>query len=149
LAQIPDFQKEIYLIALRFKPGMFLISLSCKAIVIKIASYSSLLHRMYCLALIELHQETNSFSLVPTQLRNFEAAALYYDEEVHTEGDKHRLQIDGFRKAIRRFGKGRVELVPILSAWSNSGGKITAEVYDHFKAHVLDRLKASSALPTI
>jgi microcystin degradation protein MlrC len=96
---------------------------------------------MYRLALIELHQETNSFSSVPTQLRNFEAAALYYDEQVHIGGDKHKLQIDGFRKAIKRFGKGRVELVPILSAWSDSGGNISREVYDHFKAHVLDRLR--------
>lgn len=96
---------------------------------------------MYRLALIELHQETNSFSSVTTLLRNFQSAALYYDEEVHIAGDKHKLQVDGFRKAIRRFGKGQVELVPILSAWSDSGGKISAEVYHHFKAHVLDRLR--------
>ena len=96
---------------------------------------------MYRLALIELHQETNSFSTVPTLLRNFESTALYYDEEVYKGGDKHKLQIDGFRKAIKRFGKDKVELVPILSAWSHSGGKITAEVYNHFKVHVLDRLR--------
>ena len=96
---------------------------------------------MYRIALIELHQETNSFSTVPTLLRNFESSALYYDEEVHIAGDKHKLQIDGFRKAVRRFGKGKVELVPVISAWSQSGGKVTEEVYHHFKAHVLDRLR--------
>ena len=98
---------------------------------------------MYRVALIELHQETNSFSCVPTQLRNFESVALYYDEEVHKGGDKHRLQVDGFRKAIKRFGKGRVTFVPIISAWSHSGGKIKREVFDHFKSHILSRLKGN------
>lgn len=97
---------------------------------------------MYRLAFIELHQETNSFSAVPTLLRNFESLALYYDEEVHKGADKHRLQAEGFRKAIRRFGKGRCEFVPIISAWSHSGGKITAAVFNHFREHVLSRLRA-------
>lgn len=95
---------------------------------------------MYRIALIELHQETNSFSTVVTKLRNFEATALYYDEDVYKGGDKHRLQVDGFRKAVKRFGKGTVEIVPILSAWSHSGGRISAEVFSHFKSHILSRL---------
>ncbi|MGK7392686.1 MAG: M81 family metallopeptidase [Candidatus Cyclobacteriaceae bacterium M2_1C_046] len=96
---------------------------------------------MYKLALIELHQETNTFSPVTTELRNFESLALYYDEDVHKGGDKHRLQVDGFRKAVKRFGKGKVEIVPILAAWSHSGGKIKAEVFEHFTSHILQRLK--------
>ncbi len=96
---------------------------------------------MYRIALIELHQETNSFSTVRTELRNFESTALYYDEEVHRGGDKHKLQVHGFRKAVKRFGQGKVEFVPILSAWSHSGGKINPEVFDHFQSHILNRLK--------
>lgn len=99
---------------------------------------------MYRLALIEIHQETNSFSTVATELRNFESLALYYDEEVHAGGDKHKLQVDGFRKAIKRFGMGQIEFVPIIAAWSHSGGKITAEVFDHFKSHILKRLKENN-----
>lgn len=95
----------------------------------------------YRLALIEIHQETNSFSTVPTELRNFESLALHYDEDVHTGGDKHKLQVDGFRKAIKKYGEGRVEFVPIIAAWSHSGGKITKEVFEHFKAHIFKRLK--------
>jgi microcystin degradation protein MlrC len=95
---------------------------------------------MYRVALIEIHQETNSFSTVPTKLINFESLALYYDEDVNTGGDKHRLQVDGFRKAIKKFGKGQIEFVPIIAAWSHSGGKITTEVFDHFKDHIIKRL---------
>lgn len=96
---------------------------------------------MHKLAIIEIHQETNSFSTVPTELRNFESLALHYDEDVHRGGDKHKLQVDGFRKAIKRFGNGQVEFIPILAAWSHSGGKITAEVFNHFKSHILKRVK--------
>ena len=99
---------------------------------------------MYRVALIELHQETNTFSSVPTQLRNFESLALYYDQDVHKGGDKHKLQIDGFRKAVKRFGKGKVEIVPVIAAWSHSGGKIAAEVFNHFKAHIFKRLKENN-----
>ncbi|MTI41203.1 M81 family metallopeptidase [Fulvivirga lutimaris] len=99
---------------------------------------------MYRLALIELHQETNSFSTVPTELKNFESLALHYDEDVHTGGDKHKLQVDGFRKAIKKIGKGKVEFVPIIAAWSHSGGKITAEVFEHFKSHILSRLEGNN-----
>ncbi len=95
---------------------------------------------MYRLALIEIHHETNSFSTVSTKIRNFESLALHYDEDVHTGGDKHRLQVDGFRKAIKKHGKGKIEFVPIIAAWSHSGGKVTAEVFDHFKAHIHSRL---------
>lgn len=96
---------------------------------------------MYRLALIEIHQETNTFSPVPTELRNFEALALYYDEDVYKGGDKHRLQIDGFVKAVKRYGQGKVEIVPILAAWSHSGGNITADVFHHFSSHILQRLR--------
>lgn len=96
---------------------------------------------MYRVALIEFHQETNSFSSVPTELRNFESLALYYDEDVYKGADKHRLQLDGFRKAVNRYGKGKIEIVPVLAAWSHSGGKITAEVFDHFSSHILNRLE--------
>ena len=40
------------------------------------------------IVLIELHQETNSFSKVPTTLREFESLALYYGEEVLSHGIK-------------------------------------------------------------
>jgi len=95
---------------------------------------------MYRIALVELHQETNSFSNVPTELRNFESLALYYDDDVHTGGDKHKLQVDGFRKAVKRFGKGQIEIVPVLAAWSHSGGRIKEDVFNHFREHILGRL---------
>jgi len=44
------------------------------------------------IVLIELHQETNSFSKVPTTLREFESLALYYGEEVLSHGIAHFSQ---------------------------------------------------------
>ena len=96
---------------------------------------------MYKLALIEIHHETNSFSTVATELRNFESLALYYDEEVNIGAAKHKLQANGFKKAIKRFGKDKVEFAPIIAAWSHSGGKVTAEVFHSFRSHILTRLR--------
>ncbi len=95
------------------------------------------------IALIELHQETNSFSQVPTTLREFESLALYYGAQVFTQGikDFKRFQLAGFIKAMNRYGKGRFKAVPILAAWATSGGPIKADVYQHFYGYIMEQLK--------
>ena len=94
------------------------------------------------IALIELHQETNSFSQVPTTIREFESLALYYGPEVISHGIKRykRFQLSGFISAVKRYGKGNFEAVPVLAAWATSGGPITAKVYLHFKEYILEQL---------
>ena len=81
------------------------------------------------IALIELHQETNSFSQVPTTLREFESLALYYGEEVISQGikDYKKFQLAGFINALKRHGQGRFKTIPILSAWATSGGPVQAD----------------------
>ncbi|MEQ9425743.1 MAG: M81 family metallopeptidase [Cyclobacteriaceae bacterium] len=95
------------------------------------------------IVLIEFHQETNSFSQVPTTLREFESLALYYGEEVLTQGIKRykRFQAAGFIKTVSRHGKGRFKTIPILSAWATSGGPIEAGVYQHFHDYILSELQ--------
>ncbi|MGI9543809.1 MAG: M81 family metallopeptidase [Cyclobacteriaceae bacterium] len=94
------------------------------------------------IALIELHQETNSFSQVPTTLREFRSLALYYGEEVFSQGikDHKKFQLAGFTKAINRHGQGRFKTIPILAAWATSGGPIKADVYQHFYQYIIKKL---------
>ena len=94
------------------------------------------------IALIELHQETNSFSQVPTTLREFETLALYYGEEVMSHGikDYKKFQLAGFINAIKRHGQERFETIPILAAWATPGGPIQAEVYQHFYDYIIGKL---------
>ena len=66
------------------------------------------------IAVVELAQETNSFSPVPTTREDFEARSLYYGEEIIAVSKKEDKQLAGFLEAVEEFGEGRVEVVPIL-----------------------------------
>lgn len=96
------------------------------------------------IVIIEFHQETNSFSKVPTTLREFESLALFYGDDVLEKGIRKfkRFQLAGFMKAINKFGKGQVNVIPTVTAWATSGGPVAIEVYLHFKEYILDKLKA-------
>ncbi|MDH3708757.1 MAG: M81 family metallopeptidase [Cyclobacteriaceae bacterium] len=103
------------------------------------------------IALIELHQETNSFSQVPTTLREFESLALYYGEEVLTHGIKvyKKFQLAGFISTVKQHGQGRFKTVPILAAWATSGGPIEASVYKHFHHYILEQLQGMAQIDGI
>lgn len=94
------------------------------------------------IVVVELHQETNSFSTVPTTMREFESLALYYGKDVFPSARKlKKFQIAGFLKAVEKFGKGQIELIPTISAWATSGGPVKRDVYQHFKDEILKVLK--------
>jgi len=95
------------------------------------------------IVLIELHQETNSFSQVPTTLREFESLALFYGDEVLTKGiiRYSKFQLAGFINAVKRHGQERFQVIPIISAWATSGGPIRADVYQHFYDYIIGKLK--------
>ena len=99
------------------------------------------------LLLVELHQETNSFSKVPTTLKEFRGLYLSYGpEEMKVFDKKFKAQCYGFRKAVEKYGGDEFEIVPLYSAWANSGGPISIEVYQHFKDLVLDELRGRDDL---
>ncbi|MEM6271377.1 MAG: M81 family metallopeptidase [Bacteroidota bacterium] len=89
------------------------------------------------LLFVELHQETNSFSTVPTTLREFENFSLSYGEEVWAFADKYKAQAYGFRQAVRRWGQDEFAIVPVYAAWAWSGGPIAREVYEQFKTEAV------------
>ncbi len=92
--------------------------------------------------LVELHQETNSFSTVPTTIREFESLMLAYGDTVFERAKKYKqFQVAGFLKAVQKFGKGQVEVIPAYTAWATSGGPIERSVYDHFVETLLDILE--------
>jgi microcystin degradation protein MlrC len=103
------------------------------------------------IVLIELHQETNSFSNVPTTLREFETLALYYGDEVLSHGIKRykRFQLSGFIKTIKKRGNGQFTFTPVLAAWATSGGPIEKKVYEHFKEYILEKLTKTEVIDAI
>ena len=93
------------------------------------------------IAIIELQQETNSFSPVPTTWQDFKSLALFYGDELLTVGRTYKRQVDGFLTAVEKYGKGQIEVVPIIAAWATSGGPIRREVYDAFKQEILEAVQ--------
>ncbi|MEM7551173.1 MAG: M81 family metallopeptidase [Bacteroidota bacterium] len=93
------------------------------------------------IAIVELHQETNSFSQVLTKRINFDSLVHHYDENVYEIIKKYPFQIAGFLKYIKKHHKNEVEAVPIMTAWSNSGGPIEKELFDYFQTYILEKLR--------
>jgi len=93
-------------------------------------------------------QETNALSPLATELADFERIQLVEGDELHRRtgpaamevpGFLRQAELSGFRTAIRRWGKGRIEPVPLLSAWAIPGGPLTESCF----ASLRDRLIAS------
>jgi len=97
----------------------------------------------FTVAVAEIAQETNSFSPVPTTLRDFEAAGLLYGRDVIERGATKGTAIGGFLQAIADHGDGEIAVLPILRARAMSGGPVEREVYERFKRELLDGLAAA------
>lgn len=102
------------------------------------------------IAIIEIQQETNSFSPLLTTLEDFKAAALGYGEQVLAVSKIHSTkQIAGFLKAVTKYGNAQIGLLPVITAWSISGGPVERNVYQGFKAHIIQTLQANPGLEGI
>jgi microcystin degradation protein MlrC len=85
------------------------------------------------IAFIEFQQETNSFSTVKTTLKDFKNFHLYLGQEIIEQAKSSKFQLGGFMKAIKKYGEGKIEVLPIVCGWANSGGPLTVECFDYFK----------------
>ena len=103
----------------------------------------------YTVAVAEIAQETDSFSPVLTTLRDFEAGGLLYGRDVIASGATKQTAVGGFVQAIADHGDGEIGVVPILRARAMSGGPVEREVYERFKAELLEGLKAAPRLDGI
>ena len=93
------------------------------------------------IAIASLEQETNIFSPVLTTLDDFKGRDLNYGQDVIKAGLQEKDQIAGFMGAVKDFGSGKINVVPIIHAKAVSGGPIEKAVYDRFKNEVLQGLR--------
>jgi len=94
------------------------------------------------IAIAQVWQETNTFSDVPSELKDFESYRLYVGEEVipNCQGGQ---EIGGFVAAAETAD--RLELIPILAAGAWPGGRVTAQLMTYFEEILSNGLAA--ALP--
>jgi microcystin degradation protein MlrC len=98
-------------------------------------------------ALIHVMQETDTFNPVPTTLDDFRNVALLEGRSVFERVDP-ASPIAGCLEAVRASGKS-VEVVPILRADAQSGGRLTAEALTTLSDKIKQGLHQSGLLDGI
>jgi microcystin degradation protein MlrC len=93
------------------------------------------------IALVHVMQETNTFNPVPTTLADFENLALLEGDQVFARSDPSG-PIAGACAAVDTIAPG-VELVPILRADAQSGGRLTRDALDELCRRLTNRLHES------
>ncbi|MCB9688010.1 MAG: M81 family metallopeptidase [Alphaproteobacteria bacterium] len=97
-----------------------------------------------------INQESNSFSPVRSTVDDFRKTHLIQGPELlarcsrgGTEVEKwlDDAELSGFVRAVEEVGRGRVEAVPLLSAWAIPGGPLTVDALHE----LIDRMLASLA----
>jgi microcystin degradation protein MlrC len=96
------------------------------------------------IAVAEIAQETDSFSPLRADLKDFEAHGLYLGREI-----RDRMPgvgpVGGFLEVAAGQGTP-IDLVPIIRAWGGAGGAITRETLDYLTARLVEGLRQSPPL---
>jgi microcystin degradation protein MlrC len=101
------------------------------------------------IAIVELLQESNSFSRVPTDEAMFRSTSLLRGGDIIPFSKKEKLELGGCIAAIEKLGGGEFEIVPILKARSMSGGPLERALYERLKNEIVDGLKKMERLDGI
>ncbi|MFT5365942.1 MAG: microcystin degradation protein MlrC [Candidatus Latescibacterota bacterium] len=94
------------------------------------------------IAIAEISQETDTFSPIPTTLRDFEQTGLYFGSEI-LEKMQGVGKIGGFLNVAQH--EPNVEYLPILRARATSGGRITDQTLSFLTEKLIQGLQ--DALP--
>ena len=99
------------------------------------------------LAVLGLGHETNTFSTVPADLATYEDGGIHRGQEMVDHYGESQATFAGFLApqdgAEGTGDDGTAELVPLLAAWVNPCGAITAEAFETILAEMVDRLAAA------
>lgn len=93
------------------------------------------------IAVAEIGQETDSFSPIVTDLRDFSAFGLYFGDEI-LEKMQGAGPLGGFLEMVAQQPQ-TVEVIPLVRAWAGAGGAITSATFDFLKQRLLDGLRQS------
>jgi microcystin degradation protein MlrC len=87
-----------------------------------------------------MSHETNTFSTIPTDRRQFEARGLSYGGEIVETFRGTGTCLGGMIEAAERAG---ATLVPSVAAAASPAGRVTADIYGEVKARILADLEAA------
>ncbi|RPI90394.1 MAG: M81 family peptidase [Planctomycetaceae bacterium] len=91
------------------------------------------------IAIAEIGQETDSFSPLVTELKDFEANGLYFGDEI-LQKMQGAGPLGGFLE-VAALQPQNVEVFPIVRAWAGAGGVITAATMEYLKDRLISGLR--------
>lgn len=107
------------------------------------------------IAYARIAQETNAYSPVETVLEDFRRTHWLEGEALaiaaSPKGDEapgfaRHAELAGFVDAVRRVGRGRVEGVPLLSAWAIPSGPLSADTLADLRDRLVAALRGAGKL---
>ncbi len=110
------------------------------------------MNRRLRVAFGRINQESNSFSPVRSTVDDFRKVHLVEGPEllarcapggVEVEKWMKNAELSGFVRAVEQVGRGRVEAVPLLSAWAIPNGPLTLEALHALTERMLAALAAA------
>lgn len=102
------------------------------------------------IGMLRFAQETNAHSPVLTTVEDFERTHLISGEvlsvAVSSRGSEvprfiKNAELSGFVRGAQRAGGGRIQLVPLFSAWAVPGGPLAADALSWFRQHLAQHLE--------
>lgn len=94
-----------------------------------------------------ISHETNTFSVVPTDLEAFKAWCYYKGHEILDAFDNTNTPLGGFIAAAKQFGD--VELVPVVAANAVPGGLVTRDAFETLKQDLIQGLRNAGQFDAI
>ncbi len=94
-------------------------------------------------AIAEFKTESNTFSPVPIELNDFRNQLLLQGEEILSYYPDKNLEMSGFLEVANAEG---AELIPIVAASANPGGKVTNEAYEYITEILLRGIRNAGRL---
>ncbi|HKZ06665.1 MAG TPA: M81 family metallopeptidase [Methylomirabilota bacterium] len=95
------------------------------------------------LFLAMMSHETNTFSTIPTDRRQFEARHLHYGGEIVETFRGTGTCLGGMIEAAERHG---TRLIPSVAAAASPAGPVTKDIYGHVKERLLADLRAAGTV---
>lgn len=98
------------------------------------------------IAILSAFHETNTFSTVPTDKKNFTTNTWQFGDEILKTFSGTRTPIGGFIDAIKSAGH---EIIPMFAAHATPAGTVQREVFDEIRANFKNELIKNSDIDAI
>ncbi|NCG19658.1 MAG: hypothetical protein GWP91_11680 [Rhodobacterales bacterium] len=110
------------------------------------------------IAFCRISQETNALSPLRTEVEDFRRTHFYQGEELlercgrwgyEAPGLIRNAELSGFVRSVQKLGQGKIEAVPLFSAWTVPAGPLSAEAHRFFCERIVTDLTSAGDIDAV